>query len=295
MSKTIGNPISAAASALGRSAQSVEAGIETIGSHDLAQPTINPLTMPDLGRALKRGFQDFTAMRTDVMFMAVAYPLIGLLIAGLAFQTSLAPLLLPVSAGFAILGPIVCVGLYEMSKRRERGTTPSWGQAFGAVRPEIIGPLLAMAAYLLMLFTAWLFAADLIHQVAMGGAVPATLGAFIVDVTTTTGGITMLVLGTLVGFVFALIALVTTVVAAPMLVDRPVGLPLAVSTSVRVARANTLPILAWGAIVAVLLAIGIATAFIGLIVVLPVLGHATWHLYRAAVSFDPAPENRAQP
>lgn len=286
MSKTIGNPITVAINAIGSGARSVEEGIETIGSHELTEPNVNKIGLADLGRALRRGAEDFAALRTDVMFVVVAYPLIGLLIAGLAFNTALAPLLLPMSAGFAILGPIACIGLYEMSKRRAAGEDVTWAAAFSALSAKVLGPLLTMSGYLLALFTAWIFAADLIHEVTMGGIVSGGLVAFLTEVLTTSEGWTMLVVGTGVGFVFALIALVSTIVAAPMLVDRPVGLPVAVSTSLRVARANPIAVLAWGALVALLLAVGVATLFIGLIVVLPILGHATWHLYRASVSFD---------
>ncbi len=286
MPRTIGNPISVVIGAIGRGARSVEEGVETIGSHDDLKPRVKQIAIADLKSALKQGFADFAALRTDVMFIVLAYPIIGLLIAGLAFNAALAPLLFPMAAGFAILGPVACTGLYEMSKRRESGEKVTWGTAFGVLGAQVLGPLLAMSAYLLALFIAWMFAANLIHEITMGGAMPAGLTAFVTEALTTQAGITMLVVGMAVGFVFALIGLVTTVVAAPMLVDRPVGLPVAVATSVRVAQANIVPILAWGALVAVLLAIGIATLFIGLIVVLPVLGHATWHLYRATVRFE---------
>jgi uncharacterized membrane protein len=283
--KTIGNPISAGLRALGSGARSLEQGVEHIGSHHLSHPEVRDITMADLGRALRHGVADFAALRTDVMFVVVAYPLIGLLIAGLAFNATLAPLLFPVAAGFALLGPVASIGLYEMSKRREMGLDVTWGDAFHTVRAQVMGPMLTISLYLFMLFTAWLFAADLIHEVTMGSAMPDSLPAFATAVFTTAAGWEMIVIGMAVGFVFALIALVTTWIAAPMLTDRPVGMPVAVSTSIRAARRNPGPVLAWGFIVAVLLALGSVPLFLGLIVVLPILGHATWHLYQSVVFY----------
>lgn len=283
--RVIGNPMSVVAGAIGSGVSNIEAGIETIGSHDLSRPEVRQISVADLGTALRRGMADFAALRTDVMFLVVVYPMIGLLIAGLAFNAALAPLLFPLAAGFALLGPVASVGLYEMSKRREAGTPVRWGDAFRAARVQVMGPMLTLSLYLVLLFTAWIFAADMIHLATLGSDEPARLGLFMADVFTTPAGWTMIVVGMAVGFVFALVALVTSFVAAPMLLDRPVGMPVAVSTSIEAARQNPIPTLAWGAIVAVLLAIGTATAFLGLIIVLPLLGHATWHLYRMLVKW----------
>lgn len=283
MPRTIGNPLSFALGALGHGAQSVEHGIETIGSHDMTMPVVRRITLAELGQALRRGASDFAAFRTDVMFVVVAYPIIGLLIAGLAFNAALAPLLFPMAAGFALLGPIACVGLYEMSKRREMGLKATWGDAFHAATGHVVGPMLTLALYLVLLFAVWIFVADMIHDSTMGPALPTSLSAFATQVFTTGAGWEMVVIGMIAGFVFALIALVTTFIAAPMLTDRPVGMPVAVATSIRAARQNPGPTLAWGLIVAVLLALGSVPVFLGLIVVLPILGHATWHLYRALV------------
>ncbi|MEC7763450.1 MAG: DUF2189 domain-containing protein [Pseudomonadota bacterium] len=283
MPKTIGNPLSFGLGALGQGARTVEDGIGTIGSHDLTLPVVRTITLADLRIALRRGAADFAALRTDVMFLVIAYPIVGLLIAGLAFSAALAPLLFPMAAGFALLGPVACVGLYEMSKRREMGLPVTWGDAFHVARARVMGPMLTLALYLVLLFTAWIFFADMIHEATMGKEVPASLSAFAAQVFTTSGGWQMIVIGMVVGFVFALVTLVTTFIAAPMLTDRPVGMPVAIATSIRAARENPGPVLVWGLIVAALLALGSLPLFLGLIVVLPILGHATWHLYQRIV------------
>ncbi|MBV7408400.1 DUF2189 domain-containing protein [Maritimibacter sp. DP1N21-5] len=284
-SKTIGNPISVGLGAIGRGARSVEHGIETLGSHDMTAARVRRLTVTDLRRAMQAGVRDFSTMRTDVMFLVLIYPIIGVALAGLAFNEALVPLLFPIAAGFALVGPILSIGLYAMSRTRELRGTANWFDAFAALRADTIVPLLAMAGYLGILFFLWLWTADTIHGATMGGSYGALL-PFLSDVLTTEAGWSMIVIGMGAGFVFACVALVTTFVAAPMLVDRKVGLPVAVSTSIRVARASPGVVLLWGFIVAMLLAIGSAPLFLGLIVVLPILGHATWHLYRRAVRFD---------
>lgn len=283
MAKTIGNPLSWAAHVFGRGSRYVESGTREISAHDSAPIEIRTLRVSDLKVALTKGVEDFAAFRTDVIFIVLIYPVIGLLLTWFAFHRDLLPLVFPLVAGFALLGPFAAVGLYEMSRRRERGLKTGWWDAFGVIESPSFVPILILGGYLLAVFAVWMFAAYVIYGLTLGPEPPVSASAFVRDVFTTSAGWTMLIAGAAVGFIFAALVLAFTFVSFPLLLDRHVGVPKAVITSVDIALKNPVAVAAWGAIVAVLLALGIVTMFVGLIVVLPVLGHATWHLYRLAV------------
>ena len=283
MVTTIGNPLSWAASSLDRSRHRLGDGTGEIIGDDTAPITLNRLELADISIALRKGLDDFMALRTDVMFIVLVYPVIGLLLARFALDRNMLPLLFPLVSGFALLGPVAALGLYEMSRRREKGMKTGWGDAFAILASPSFFPILLLGAYLLVIFSLWMVTAYFIYSVTLGPEAPASAMAFLRDIFTTGAGWTMLITGMATGFVFAAIVLAATLISFPMLVDRHVGLTRAVAASLRLARANPAVTAAWGATVAVLLALGIMTFFIGLILVLPVLGHATWHLYRRAV------------
>ena len=241
--------------------------------------------MADLKDALINGFDDFKACRTDVVFLCIIYPIVGLIFARFAFNYNMLPLLFPAASGFALLGPVAAVGLYEMSRRREQGLAAQWSNAFDIVRSPSFVPILLLGLLLLAVFLIWLAVAQVIYIMTLGPAPPTSLTSFIRDVLTTGSGWTMIVVGTGVGFLFALAVLAISVVSFPLLLDRQVGLGSAVATSVRVCAENPLPIATWGAIVAGGLILGSIPAFLGLIFVMPLLGHATWHLYRKTVAW----------
>jgi uncharacterized membrane protein len=246
-------------------------------------PAVRRIALPELAQVLARGLDDFAAFRTDVVFLCVVYPIVGLVLARLAFGYDLVPLLFPLASGFALVGPFAAVGMYEMSRRREAGLPVSWADGLAVVRSPSFGAIVLLGLLLMMIFVLWLIAAEVIYQLTLGPEPPASLGGFLHDVFATDAGWTMIGVGIGVGFLFALLALVVSVVSFPLLVDREVGVDTAVLTSLRAVLANPLPMAGWGLIVAAGLVIGSIPLFIGLIIVLPVLGHATWHLYRRAV------------
>jgi uncharacterized membrane protein len=211
------------------------------------------------------------------------YPIIGITLVWLTFGYEMLPLVFPLAFGFALVGPVAAVGLYQMSRRREQGLPASWADAFGAIRSPGFGTILVLGLVLLTIFLLWLFAANWIYQITLGPEPPVSIGAFIRDVFTTTGGWRMIIVGLGVGALFALLVLAISVVSFPLLLDRGVSLDVAVWTSIRAVAANPGPMLLWGLIVAGSLLIGSIPAFLGLVFVLPVLGHATWHLYRMVV------------
>jgi len=285
MDKTIGNPISWAARNLGATGEHIAESVSTVGSSDTRQmPMVQTLTMQDLRACLKAGYQDFLDTRADAIFIVLIYPIAGLLMFGIGLNRNMVPLLAPLIAGFALVGPVAAVGLYEISRKREQGGEVHWLDAFGVFRSPSFGAILALGFYLVMLLLIWLMVAQSLYTQTLGPEAPTSFTAFAADVFTTGAGWAMIVIGTLIGFLFALVALAISVVSFPLLLDKKVGLPVAVVTSVRVLRHNPGVILAWGFIVAAMLVIGAIPMLLGLIVVMPVLGHATWHLYRRAVA-----------
>jgi uncharacterized membrane protein len=246
-------------------------------------PEVRRIGVGDLGDALVRGLDDFAIYRTDVIFLCVVYPVVGLVLARLAFGYGMLPLLFPLASGFALIGPFAAIGLYEMSRRREQGGNVAWPDAFGVIGSRSFGAIVVLGLLLVAIFLFWLVAAESIYDFTLGPQPPASIGSFARDVFTTGAGWTMIVVGVGVGFLFALLVLVISVVSFPLLLDRDVGLGAAVWTSARAVTVNPGPMAIWGLIVAAGLVIGSIPLFLGLIIVMPVLGHATWHLYRKVV------------
>jgi len=254
-----------------------------------AELTVNRIGFSDLKDALRRGLDDFTAMPTHAMFLAAIYPIVGLLIARLAFGYSILPLLYPLVTGFALVGPLAALGLYELSRRREAGLEANASRALEVVDSSSIGAIVALGLLLLGLFVLWIAFANAIYVANFGYAPPASIGRFVDDVLSTRAGWNLIVLGNGVGFLFAVAVLTISVVSFPLLLDRDVGAAVALLTSIRLVLKNPLTMATWGLIVAALLFVGALPAFLGLTIVMPVLGHASWHLYRKAVESDASP------
>jgi uncharacterized membrane protein len=238
----------------------------------------------DLWDALRKGAGDFAATREDVAFAALVYPLAGLVLAQLILNHNLLPLVFPLASGFALIGPVAAIGLYEISRRHEQGAPVTWTDAFRVLRSPALGSIFGLGLILLAVLLLWLAAAYGIYMLTLGPAAPASVAAFIHDVFETSRGWAMIVAGVGAGFLFAVLALAISVVSFPLLLDRNVGIGRAITTSVRAIAANPGPMSLWGLIVAGGLAVGSAPALFGLIFVMPLLGHATWHLYRKVIA-----------
>lgn len=246
-------------------------------------PAVRRLGVADLRTALSRGMADFGATRTDVIFLCAIYPVVGLVLGRVFAGYDLIELLFPLAAGFALIGPLVAVGLNELSRRREQGLSAGWADMFSVLRSPSIAGIAVLGVMLVVIFLAWLQVAELIYTATMGSFRPASLSLLMSDVANTRAGWVLLGAGVGAGFLFALLVLSITVVSFPMLLDRPVGVGVAISTSLRVMAHNPVVMALWGLIIAAALVLGSLPFFLGLIAVLPVLGHATWHLYRQAV------------
>ncbi|MGH7212088.1 MAG: DUF2189 domain-containing protein [Acetobacteraceae bacterium] len=273
----------------------LRAGVGSIGSappeeywHRAGQhpgvPAIRRIGTADLKNALSRGLDDFRAERTDVIFLCVIYPVVGLLLAGFASGYGLLPLLFPLASGFALLGPVAADGLNEMSRRREQGAEVGWTDAFRVLRSPAIGSIVLLGLLLMAIFLVWLLVAAGLYAATLGPAAPVSIGAFAHEVFLTGAGWALIVVGVAVGFLFAVVVLTISIVSFPMLLDENVGIDVAVRTSIAAVRANPRTMALWGLIVACGLVLGSIPLLVGLAVVMPVLGHATWHLYRRVVA-----------
>lgn len=258
-----------------------------MGSANQAQ--IAPVTVAkdlgwaDLKAALAAGWVDFRACPAFGLFFAGVYVAAGLFLYFALFNRGEVAWLVPAAAGFPLLAPFVAVGLYEVSRRREAGLPMSWGAVLGALRGRGDEQIVSMGALVFVAFGFWLMIAHGIFAVflAESGIGTESLALF-----ATTAGMMMLVVGGAVGAVLAWAFYAVTVVSLPMLVHREVDFLTAIIVSLAVVRSNPLTMLIWAAVIAITLFAAMLPAFLGLLVVLPVLGHATWHLYRRAVS-DP--------
>jgi uncharacterized membrane protein len=260
-----------------------------------SRPVMRRIAPSDLFDALARGTDDFMAMPSHAIFLCVIYPLLGLWMIGIAVGGTMLPLAFPIAAGFALIGPLAAIGLYELSRRREAGIDSSSTHAFDVLYSPSLGAIVAMGLLLMAIFLLWLVAAEATYIANFGYASPVSISKFANEVFTTPAGWTLIVVGTAVGFLFAVAALSIGAISFPLLLDRDVGAAVALATSIRVVAENPVTMALWGFIVAAMLLIGSIPFFLGLTVVMPVLGHATWHLYRRAVEPDPNPHPDYQP
>ena len=261
--------------------------LDTMVGSDASQalPMVRKIGMTDLKDALAKGVEDFWAIPTHVIFLSIIYPVIALVLAQLTLN-NLVQLFFPLAAGFALIGPVAALGLCELSRRRELGLDLSWTHAFGVRHSASIGGILALGALLTVIFLLWVAVSQAIYVANFGYAPAGSIPNFFRQVFTTPEGWTLIVVGNGVGFLFAVVALMISVVSFPLLLDRDVGAGVAILTSIRVVLRNPVTMATWGLIIAGLLLIGSLPLFIGLVVVMPVLGHSTWHLYRKVVEPD---------
>lgn len=260
--------------------------VMTAADNSVAPANVRRIDNSDVIEALKRGFDDFMSKPSHYVFVVIIYPIVGLILVRWAAGGNALQMIYPMVTGFALLGPLTAIGLYEISRRREMNIDTSWSHAFEVLRSPALPAIAVVGAMLMALFIVWLIVAQMLYGLLLDGDAPDSILRLVTELLSTPRGWMLIILGNLIGFCFAVVAFATTVVTFPLLLDRDIGARAAIQTSIRAVAKNPGPMLTWGAIVVVSLLLGSLPLFIGLAVVLPVLGHATWHLYRAVVEND---------
>jgi uncharacterized membrane protein len=269
---------------------------DVIGAADASAelPVVRSIGLADLKDALVKGLDDFWAMPTHIVFVSLMYPVVCLVLGSMTLGHDLVPDLYPLAAGFAIVGPFAAIGLYELSRRRELGLDTAWKHAFDVVYSKSLRAIVALGLLLSVIFVIWVAVARAIYVANFGYEHVTSLTAFASEILTTPQGHNVIVVGSGVGFLFAALAFSVSVVSFPLLLDRNVGVTAAAVTSAKVVLRNPKTMAVWGLVVACSLAIGFLAFFFGLALVVPVLGHSTWHLYRRVVERDLSPRPQYQ-
>ena len=246
-------------------------------------PEVRRIGFADLIASLREGWHDFWERPSHLVFLGLIYPLVGAALALWSSGSNSWPLLFPLISGFALVGPLAALPIYEMSRRQELGLDTHWSSALQVFRSPAIASIAAVGVMMLVIFTVWLLVAQVLYEQLFGPGSPPTFAAFTSEVFGTPEGQWLMLWGNLIGAGFAAVALATSVITLPLLLDRDVGAAVAVQTSIRAVLKSPVVYAVWGIMVAALLVLGSIPLLVGLCIVVPLLGHATWHLYRKAV------------
>jgi uncharacterized membrane protein len=252
-----------------------------------SDPVVRRIAVADVTESLVQGLRDFQAAPLYGLAFGALYAAGGLLIVLSVTWLGMSYLAYPLGAGFALIGPFVAIGLYEVSRRRETGLPLSPKDVWSAMKGH--SEIAWMAFVTLFVFIMWMYQVRFLMALFLGlNASFSSLQQFITVVLTTNEGLLFLLIGNVIGAALSLILFSLTVVSFPLLLDREVDFVTAMITSVRAVATSPVPMIGWAAIVVVLLIVSALPFFLGLLVTLPVLGHATWHLYRRVVAPAPA-------
>lgn len=241
---------------------------------------IRKISLIDLRESIRRGLDDFFKRPTHGIFLTLIYALVAIFAAFIGLGENPLPLVFPLLSGAALIGPLAACGLYELSRRREAGLDYAWWHVFDVFRSPSRSSIALMGIVLAVLFIAWMMTAQALYGAYFGAAQPETMFALIQQVLTTAAGWQLIMSGLFIGFLYSVIVFVTTVVSLPLLIHHNVGLPHAVGVSIAVVLKNWKAMAAWYLLVIAMMVLAAVPLFLGLAIVVPVLGHATWHLYR---------------
>jgi len=245
-----------------------------------------PLGVPDmgsvqfamLGEALRRGWADMKRAPGYALVFAGVYVAVGWIMVYVTWVTGQTYWLIFAAVSFPLIGPFAAVGFYEVSHRLQEGLPLERNEIFGVIFHQGKRQLPSICAVIIILFLFWFFLAHMIFALFLGFSTMTNISSSY-EVYLTREGLMMLAFGTLVGAGFAVLLYNITVIALPLLLDREVDFVTAMITSFQVVTGNPVPMLAWAAFIAVVTFVAMLPGFLGLFIVLPLLGHATWHLY----------------
>lgn len=247
-------------------------------------PVVRAVTGADIRAALVAGLDDFRAAPVYGLFFGAVYALGGVLLVAAVTVLHMPWLGYPLAAGFALVGPFVAVGLYEVSRRIEAAAPLSWGGVLGAVWAQRGREFSWLAFVTLFVFLIWMYQVRLLLALFLGFKSFASFAGFLTVIFTTPEGLMFLAVGHVVGAALSVAVFSLTVVSFPLLLDRDVDFVTAMITSVKAVVTSPGPMLGWAAVVVLSLILAAIPMFLGLLIVLPVLGHTTWHLYRRLVA-----------
>jgi uncharacterized membrane protein len=242
--------------------------------------TLRKVQLSDIWEVLKLGFGDLRASRTDALTIAIIYPISGVFLASVIVVRAFLPFVFPICAGFALLGPMATLWFAAVSRQRERGDE----SALAVFTPAKLVDVQRLAAIAIMLFVVWNVTAGIIYGLTLGSSNEAADAPFLYRVVHTNAGWTLIVAGCATGAVYALLSLAVFCISFPLVLDRPISATQAIGISIQAMLHNPIFVLAWGAVVVVGLVGGALPAMLGIVIVLPTLGHASWHLYRRMVA-----------
>lgn len=247
---------------------------------------INRVTADDIFFALRAGIADFRTRPVMSGFFGLFYALFGILFLWTLIALGKIWMIIPAAVGFPLVAPFAAAGLYEMSRRMQKGQPFGWRDILGVMARQRQREMGWMAFVILFVFWVWTYQVRLWLAIILKDVSFSGFDGFLQAVFFTPEGGTFLVVGTLVGAGLAAVLFTVTVVSMPMLLDRKTDFVTAMLTSVRVVRESPVVMLGWAALISLTMLVSMLPAFLGLVVTLPVLGHTTWHLYQRAVVPD---------